>query len=81
VAKPYFDVVKHCEAKVFVNENVPQLLIHNHKAPEHCPDVSEMGVRMWPKYAVLARIKKTTKRKVKSLASWQVHRKNMLGIG
>jgi len=31
--------------------------------------------------AVLAKIKKLTKRKVKSLGSLQVHRKNVLGIG
>ena len=33
------------------------------------------------KKAVLAEIKKITKRQVKSLVSWQVYRKNMLGIG
>ena len=30
---------------------------------------------------LLAQVKNLTKRKVKSLVSWQVHRKNVLGIG
>jgi hypothetical protein len=34
------------------------------------------------KKSVLAKIKKITKRKkVNSLVSWQIHRKNVLGIG
>ena len=33
------------------------------------------------KKAALAKIKKLTKRQVKSLVSWQVHRKSVLGIG
>ena len=33
------------------------------------------------KKALLAQVKNLTKRKVKSLVSWQVHRKNVLGIG
>ncbi len=33
------------------------------------------------KKPVISKIKKLTKRKVKSLVSWQVHRKEALGAG
>ncbi|AGL02917.1 IS200/IS605 family accessory protein TnpB-related protein [Desulfoscipio gibsoniae] len=66
----------------FNDDKVPKLLLD--KLVKKKPAFKQMtGWKKWSavKKAVLARIKKLTKRKVKSLASWQVHRKNVLGIG
>lgn len=66
----------------FNDEKIPKLLLD--KLVKKKPAFKQMtGWKKWSatKKAVLARIKKTIKREVKSLVSWQIHRKNMLGIG
>lgn len=66
----------------FNNEKIPKLLLD--KLIKKKPAFKQMtDWKKWSatKKAILSRIKKITKRQVRSLASWQVHRKNVLGIG
>jgi IS605 OrfB family transposase len=72
----------------FNDDKVPKLLLDKmiRKKPEFKQLTGTLRGTGWKKWsavkkAVLARLTKLTKRKVKSLVSWQVHRKNVLGIG
>lgn len=66
----------------FDTEKIPKVLLENiiNKKAEF---KKMTNWRQWSavEKAVLARIKKITKRQVKSLVSWQVHRKEALGAG
>lgn len=66
----------------FNHERIPKILLD--KLVKEKPGFKQMiNWKQWSaiKKAVLIRIKKLTKRKVKSLVFWQFHRKNVLGIG
>lgn len=66
----------------FNHERIPKILFD--KLIKKKSEFKQMANwQQWSavKKAVLAKIKKLTKRKVKSLVSWQVRRKNVLGIG
>lgn len=66
----------------FDREKIPKVLLD--KLIKKKPEFKQMANwKQWSaaKKAVLAKIKKITKRQVKSLVSWQVHRKEVLGIG
>lgn len=66
----------------FEHEKIPKILLDKLVKKKH-----ELKLitnwKQWSaaKRAVLAKIKKITKRQVKSLVFWQIHRKNVLGIG
>ncbi|ACV61992.1 transposase, IS605 OrfB family [Desulfofarcimen acetoxidans DSM 771] len=67
----------------FDHEKIPKVLLD--KLVKKKPEFKQMtNWKQWSavKKSVLAKIKKITKRKkVNSLVSWQIHRKNVLGIG
>ena len=66
----------------FDHEKIPKLLLD--KLVQKRPEFKQLSNwKQWSaiKKAVLAKIKKLTKRKVNSLVFWPVHRKNVLGIG
>jgi len=66
----------------FNHEKIPKILLD--KLIKNKPKFNLMNnLKQWSavQKAALAKIKKITKRQVKSLVSWQVHRKNILGIG
>lgn len=66
----------------FDHEKIPKLLLN--KMVKKKPEFKQTpNWKQWSaiKKAVLAKIKQITERKVKSLVSWQVHRKSVLGIG
>lgn len=66
----------------FDHEKIPKILLD--KLIKKKPEFKQMANwKQWSaiKKAVLAEIKKITKRQVKSLVLWQVHRKELLGIG
>lgn len=66
----------------FDQEKIPKVLLD--KLIEKKPEFKLMSNwKQWSviKKAVLTKIKKRTKKEVKSLGFWQVHRKELLGIG
>lgn len=66
----------------FEHEKIPKILLDKLVKKKHEFKLIT-NWKQWSaaKKAVLTKIKKPTKRKVKSLVSWQVHRKDVLGIG
>jgi len=71
-----------------LNKKIPKLLFDKliQKKPEFKRVANTprgTSWKQWPavKKAALAKIKKLTKRQVKSLVSWPVHREKVLGIG
>jgi IS605 OrfB family transposase len=64
------------------HEKVPRLLLDKLvKKKSEFKQITNWKQWSAVKKAVLAKIKKITERKVKSLVSWQFHRKKALGIG
>jgi hypothetical protein len=66
----------------FEREKIPKVLLNNFI--EKKPEFKQMtNWKQWSaiKKAVLAKIRNRTERQVKSLVSWQVYRKNVLGKG
>jgi len=66
----------------FSHEKIPKVLLD--KLIQNKSEFKRLvNWKLWSavKKAALAKVKKLTKRKVKSLVFWPVHRKNVLGIG